>query len=393
MDYLKLFQTHSEYEDFVSGGTMVKPNVSHCVSENEIHYNPIPYNYGNDYLTFVALEDGTFSFTPQNNNVISYSTDGGETWIEGNSVEVNDGDKVMWKGTLTANYGIGKFGSTANFDIQGNIMSLLYGDNYKGQTDLTGKNYAFYDLLLSNSKLINAENLSLPATTLTDGCYTGMFQGCANLITAPSILPATTLGYGCYNQMFRGCRKLTAAPKLPCTTLVGESYWLMFSGCTSLTVAPELPATTLTYGCYFGMFNGCTSLTTAPELPATTLGRRCYEKMFNGCTSLVNVPELPATVLEESCYYGMFYYCTSLTTAPDLPATTLAKSCYQSMFYGCANLNSITCLATDISASLCTSGWVTGVASSGTFTKAASMSSWENGNNGIPANWTVQDAS
>ena len=41
MDYLKLFQTHSEYEAFVSGGTMVKPNVSHCVSENEVHYNPI----------------------------------------------------------------------------------------------------------------------------------------------------------------------------------------------------------------------------------------------------------------------------------------------------------------------------------------------------------------
>lgn len=43
MDYLKLFQTHEEYEAFVSGGTMVKPNVSHCVSENEIHYNAKPY--------------------------------------------------------------------------------------------------------------------------------------------------------------------------------------------------------------------------------------------------------------------------------------------------------------------------------------------------------------
>lgn len=42
MDYLKLFQTHEEYEAFVSGGTMLRPNVSHCVSENEIHYNPKP---------------------------------------------------------------------------------------------------------------------------------------------------------------------------------------------------------------------------------------------------------------------------------------------------------------------------------------------------------------
>ena len=42
MNYLKLFQNHSEYEDFVSGGTMMKPNVSHCVNENEVHYNPVP---------------------------------------------------------------------------------------------------------------------------------------------------------------------------------------------------------------------------------------------------------------------------------------------------------------------------------------------------------------
>ena len=43
MDYLKLFQTHEEYEAFVSGGTMVKPNVSHCVSENDVHYNAKAY--------------------------------------------------------------------------------------------------------------------------------------------------------------------------------------------------------------------------------------------------------------------------------------------------------------------------------------------------------------
>ncbi len=40
MEYLKLFQNHTEYESFVSGDTMVKPNVSHCVQENEVHYNP-----------------------------------------------------------------------------------------------------------------------------------------------------------------------------------------------------------------------------------------------------------------------------------------------------------------------------------------------------------------
>jgi hypothetical protein len=89
----------------------------------------------------------------------------------------------------------------------------------------------------------------------------------------------------------------------------------------------------------------------------------------------------------------MFRDCTSLTTAPELPATTLASECYREMFNRCTNLSSIKCLATDISASNCTLAWVNGVAASGTFTKAASMSSWTEGVNGIPSGWNVVNAS
>lgn len=57
MDYLKLFQNHSEYEAFVSGGTMVKPNVSHCVSENEVHYNPIETLETRLIVTYNVVDD------------------------------------------------------------------------------------------------------------------------------------------------------------------------------------------------------------------------------------------------------------------------------------------------------------------------------------------------
>ena len=129
-------------------------------------------------------------------------------------------------------------------------------------------------------------------------------------------------------------------------------------------------------------------------LPATTLTGSCYQSMFNGCTSLTTAPSiLPATTLVQSCYQGMFYGCTSLTTAPELPATTLIDYCYQGMFQYCTNLNYIKCLATDISATNCTDNWVNGVSSTGTFVKNPNMTSWTTGNNGIPANWTIQDAS
>jgi hypothetical protein len=79
--------------------------------------------------------------------------------------------------------------------------------------------------------------------------------------------------------------------------------------------------------------------------------------------------------------------------APELPATTLEWSCYSFMFYNCTSLNYIKCLATDISAIDCTNDWVSGVASSGTFIKAASMTGWTTGVNGIPSGWTVETAS
>ena len=259
-DYLKLFEKHSEYETY-SGGEMLKPNVSYCEDDNEVHYNPYVHDYSQDYLTFVAKEAGTFTFTPKNNNAISYSTDNGESWIVGSSVEVNSGDRVLWKGSMTPSEyeGSGTFSSTANFDAQGNVMTLLFGDDFKGKVSLTEKGNAFRQLFYQNAKLVSAENLSLPATTLAQGCYNNMFSGCTSLTKAPE-LPATTLAIYCYQSMFYGCTALTTAPVLPATTLASQCYYQMFMNCTSLTMAPELPATTLTSNCYLGMFDGCTSL-------------------------------------------------------------------------------------------------------------------------------------
>ena len=396
--YLKLFETHTQYETFIGGGgntPFVKPNVSYCVQENEVHYNPLPHDYSKDYLTFLALEDGTFTFTPANNNAISYSIDNGHTWTDlaadTNTPTVTRGNKVLWRGkmTPTSSNGVGTFSSTGQFNVQGNIMSLLFGDKFKGETDLTGKNYAFYKLFNSNSNLVNAQNLSLSATTLAKNCYEFMFEACTSLVNAPE-LPATKLADYCYFYMFNGCTGLTTAPELPATTLAQYCYSSMFSGCTNLVNAPELPATTLASGCYRYMFEACTNLVNAPELPATTLAYQCYYSMFEGCTSLVNAPKLPVTTLAGSCYIGMFSGCTSLTTAPELPATTLAQYCYSSMFYGCTKLNYIKAMFTTTPGEDYTYDWVNGVASKGTFVKN-SAATWDvTGVDGIPDGWEVQ---
>jgi len=237
---------------------------------------PTPIPYDEQYLTFVALENGTFKFS---RNSINYSLDNGSTWttLASNTPTsiVASGEKILWKATLTpSSNGIGTFSSTGQFDVEGNPMSLLYGDNFIGETDLTGNNNAFYRLFYNCSKLINAENLSLPATILATQCY---------------------------YQMFQGCTSLTEAPELPATTLANYCFYQMFQGCTSLTTAPQLPATTLVQGCYYRMFNGCTSLTMAPELPATTLAGYCYNSMFYNCTSLNYIKCLATNISAYNC--------------------------------------------------------------------------------------------
>ena len=342
-------------------------------------------DFSTEPLTFNILSDGTVNWTASDSSLtktIEYKLNDSNNWtsITSNTGEsaptitVKAGDKLQFRGN-NAQYGSGTSkldlsynsfsSSTALFEAEGNIMSLIYGDDFKNNLTISSTR-AFYGLFSECVNLVSAENLVLPATTLTDSCYYNMFNGCTSLTIAPE-LPATTLASACYCDMFGNCASLTTAPK-------------------------ELPATTLVDNCYAYMFEGCTSLTTAPELPATTLGYYCCSNMFRGCVSLKTAPELPATKLAQYCYQNMFQDCTKLTTAPELPATTLASYCYASMFRGCTNLNYIKCLATDISASDCTSNWVRGVASTGTFVKPSSMASWTTGVNGIPSGWTAQNA-
>ena len=359
-------------------------------------------DYSKEYLTLNILSDGIIRWkTGSNSNkkTISYSKNNGITWTNitsstgGTKISVSAGDKIKFKGDNESYNGNWfKEDYYLPFTVEGNIMSLIDSAGFATAKTLTSAN-TFSSLFLS-SDCTSAENLVLPATTLTDNCYQNMFKSCSELTTPPSVLPATTLATNCYDSMFMDCESLTTAPELPATTLAERCYFSMFRNCTKLTTAPALPANTLATNCYEFMFDNCTSLTSATELPATTLANNCCHYMFRNCTKLTTAPSvLPATTLVNSCYLQMFEGCTSLTTAPELPATTLAERCYNGMFDGCTSLNYIKCLATDISATYCTSYWVDGVAATGTFVKNPKMTEWTTGASGIPSGWTVTNAS
>ena len=293
---------------------------------------------------FSAASDNAFTIANPA-STLEYSINGSEpdAYTSSTEISVSAGDEVSFYSDGTGNTGYNP-GQTmiikcnADCVVYGNVMSLLSKEGFESMTSLASNSYAFSRLFNQNTHLKSAEGLILPATTLVNYCYYGMFNGC-----------------------------------------------------TSLTTAPALPAATLVNNCYNLMFNGCTSLTTAPDLPATSLAQNCYASMFWGCSSLSTAPDLPGESMFTSCYANMFRECTSLTTAPILPAETLVSHCYYSMFKGCSNLTSITCLATSISADSCTSDWVEGVSASGTFTRYSDTIVWPVGNSGSPSGWEVED--
>lgn len=368
------------------------------------------HDYSLDYFTIEAIEAGNlFFYSSSERNftcTISYSTDNGQTWSQATSTTNNDGlidrgtlvcslnagDKVLLKGNnerytkyISSTYqeNFFRYGTLMQLPLQcnvsGNIMSLVYGDNFVGQTSLT-MSYTFRRLFNYNN-IVSAQNLILPATTLTNNCYDGMFMDCALLTSIPT-LPATTLAQSCYYNMYENCISLVNPPALPATTLANYCYWDMFKGCTSLTTAPSLPATQMYESCYQEMFRNCTSLTTAPSiLPAQLLA---------GSSSTT----------ERGCYWAMFKGCTSLTIAPELPSEQLTYSCYKEMFSDCTNLNYIKCAARLLIDSLdSTLNWTNNVSATGTFYKNPlaqqgtdnTGQKWPTGVNGIPADWTVID--
>ena len=361
--YMHLFENQTDYnnarsndykEPWVSAtniGEVANPSyrVNYNKSEKEkLLGTPLTFEITSSGEIYWKSTDTAYTVT------LEYSKNEGKNWTQitsttdGKFVPVYSGEIVQFRcgtddGYATMSSGYSRYntfsGTTCGFKVKGNVMSLL------------NKNFASLDTLQSAYTFQN------------------LFKFCAGLTDVNQlVLPATTLVQDCYDNMFNYCTGLTAASQL------------------------VLPATTLANYCYEGMFSTCRSLTTAPELPATTLANGCYRFMFNGCSALTTAPALPITTLTQQCYYGMFNYCTGLITAPELPATILANECYKEMFYNCFKLTYIKCLATDISASQCTNEWLRYGASTGTFVKNPSMSSWPTGYNGIPNGWTVQDA-
>lgn len=210
------------------------------------------------YLTIQALEDGLTASLSLNACYYRKNT-GAWTKLKKNTSTpaINAGETLQFKAEgLSAVHGdgIGTFTITAKCNLLGSPMSLHMGKSVL-------PSYAFHSLFEGCDNIISVSKDFLPATELSDGCYTDMFYGCSSLINAPD-LPATTLKSSCYYRMFASCSSLVDAPsELPAQMVVSQAYMFMFAECTSLQKAPTILALgTDGYGSCKAMFQDCSKL-------------------------------------------------------------------------------------------------------------------------------------
>lgn len=284
-------------------------------------------HYNLEYLTTKALGSGNITFTIPSNvgtsylTNVSYRKNGGEWTTTTNSssevvitVSVVANDIIEWKGNGKRLCGGGaytsasKFGGTVQFNVYGNAMSMLWGDDFIGQTQFpdTARERVMQGLFYQSS-VVDASNLVLPATHLSNThAYMGMFSGCTSLVYPPAELPE---------------------PESSVTLEL--TYMAMFSDCTSMVRCPDMNwgvLGTCKNGTFYKMFYGCTALTDnipdkieVQNYTASTSGYQIFRQMFRGCTHITTIPSLiihnnnsTITGADNGPFYHVFYGCTSL---------------------------------------------------------------------------------
>lgn len=269
--HIKKYANEADEIADINAGILRNKYVALIADEHRIDWNTKDDDaYAKMPLTFEIVSGGTINWKAKNVNnksikTIEYKLNNGEwTSITSNAgssaptINVVAGDIVQFRGNNTAYAeGISYYstfdGTTAYFNVYGNIMSLIDSVNYSSLTSIATDAFI---RLFKGLNVISANNLIL--RIINDQCYFELFSNCSLLISAPE-LPSITIGRGSYNSMFAHCTSLTTAPALPATTLVYQSYATMFYGCTNLNYIKCLATDISAQNCTISWLNSVSS--------------------------------------------------------------------------------------------------------------------------------------
>ena len=385
MKYIKKFENHNQYNAFTATTDFILPNVSTCIQENDVHYNPsckesdnfiiigepsypseiegtatsfdITVHYRETHIGSqcqeTIVDEGTDTITVEcgeNPSTSASRTVSGTVDYHSNEIEysVTQSEyvepvetRVVAKFNVTGTSSPTKIASaTTNFssiEIDGVEQSSVITD-YTFST--TGEHTVKYTLTdqttIDNKTFIECSGITsivIPDSVTTIG--SAAFQSCKSLTSVTIGNGVTSIG----NSAFTYCNGLTRLNSdvdgvfnLPSGVTSIGNY--MFHGCSGLT-SIDIPSGVTYIGS--SSFYRCTNLTSiAIPDSVTSIGG----SGFSVCTNLTSI-NIPSGVTKISD--GVFNNCKSLTSI--IIPSGVTSIGWAALAY-CSGLTSITSDAT-----------------------------------------------
>ena len=301
--YLKLFETHAEYESFISSD-YDKPNVSYCEDNNEVHYNPFVPPLPNNIITYKANEKLTETTSDKSSGL--HTNKFGTTMV---SHTFEDG-----VGTIEFEDDVTSIGSYAFWSCS-NMANVTLPDSV---TNIG--NSAFYNCS-------GLTSITIPNSVITlDG---GAFQGCSSITSI--IIPDNVTSIG--SQAFYYCTSLTSVTIPNGVTSIGDSAFGYCNGLTSI----RIPSGVTSIGSY--AFDNTPWWTSYSADTNNQYGNIIYINDIAYRAISQSITECSLKNSTKSIAPKAFVYCTGLTsvTIPD-SVTSIGESAFDT----CGNLTSIT---------------------------------------------------
>lgn len=271
----------------------------------------IPAAITTDFVTSLsyAVNDNDWTDVTNTNEDITFTID-----------NVKIGDKVQFKGIAnsmaTTSVAVANYLTTTvkirpsfKWSAKGNIMSLLYGDDFRDKTELT-TTFTFAYFFYEDTNLIHSKDLALPAITLTKCCYQRMFRFCSNMVDIPE-LPAKNVAERAYHQMF---------------------------STTGVKVTPAYNWNQVDdNGCYSMFYNA--AVERAGDVTVNITKKQAIMFLYGG-TKLRQSPNVKVHLIaDESGAAELFYQCYDLEQAGNIEVDEIAASLgLQRMFQQCTKL-------------------------------------------------------